>query len=291
MPHDAHQADESVVPLEVFQTLPKTDLHVHLDGSLRLETILDLARKQGVELPADRRRRARARPSPRRELRLAGRVPQGASTSRSRVMQTEEALERIAYELAEDARRENVRYMEVRYAPMLHTRRGLKLTTRGRGGARGAARAREQTTASRRTSSSAASATSRRESRSRWRSSRSRTRAAASSASTSRAPRTTTRPSTTETAFQLVRDNNINMHHPRRRGLRARVDRAGASTSAARTASATAAGCARTAICSHYVNDHRIPLECCPSSQRADRRRARPRSRTRSSSTSTSACA
>src|SRR5262249_68411 len=45
-----------------------------------------------------------------------------------RVMQTEEALERIAFELAEDAHRENVRYMEVRYAPMLHTRRGLKLT-------------------------------------------------------------------------------------------------------------------------------------------------------------------
>jgi len=43
-------------------------------------------------------------------------------------MQTEEALERIAFELAEDAHRENVRYMEVRYAPMLHTRRGLKLT-------------------------------------------------------------------------------------------------------------------------------------------------------------------
>jgi adenosine deaminase len=45
-----------------------------------------------------------------------------------RVMQTEEALERIAFELAEDAHRENVHYMEVRYAPMLHTRLGLKLT-------------------------------------------------------------------------------------------------------------------------------------------------------------------
>jgi adenosine deaminase len=45
-----------------------------------------------------------------------------------RVMQTEEALERIAFELAEDAHRENVHYMEVRYAPMLHTRHGLKLT-------------------------------------------------------------------------------------------------------------------------------------------------------------------
>ena len=43
-------------------------------------------------------------------------------------MQTESALYRIAFELCEDAARENVRYMEVRYSPMLHTQRGLKLT-------------------------------------------------------------------------------------------------------------------------------------------------------------------
>jgi adenosine deaminase len=43
-------------------------------------------------------------------------------------MQTEDALERIAYELAEDAHSENVRYMEVRYSPMLHVEKGLKLT-------------------------------------------------------------------------------------------------------------------------------------------------------------------
>ena len=43
------------------------------------------------------------------------------------VMQTEQALFRVAYELAEDAARENVRYMEVRYAPMLHQRNGLRL--------------------------------------------------------------------------------------------------------------------------------------------------------------------
>src|SRR4029078_10918209 len=44
-------------------------------------------------------------------------------------MQHEDALARVAYELAEDAARENVRYMEVRYSPMLHTRLGLKLTS------------------------------------------------------------------------------------------------------------------------------------------------------------------
>ena len=40
-----------LLPLELFESLPKTDLHVHLDGSLRLETILDFAREEHVELP------------------------------------------------------------------------------------------------------------------------------------------------------------------------------------------------------------------------------------------------
>ena len=40
------------LPIELFRKLPKTDLHVHLDGSLRLTSILDLAKEQRVELPA-----------------------------------------------------------------------------------------------------------------------------------------------------------------------------------------------------------------------------------------------
>jgi adenosine deaminase len=116
------------IPLEVIEKLPKTDLHVHLDGSLRLGTILELADRQRIELPshdAD-------------GLRAAMNLGQNCGSLVEylkafdvtlRVMQTEESLERIAYELAEDAARENVRYMEVRYAPMLHTRRGLKLTS------------------------------------------------------------------------------------------------------------------------------------------------------------------
>src|SRR5262245_35942850 len=41
-----------VVPLEVIEKLPKTDLHVHLDGSLRLATIIELAEKDRIELPS-----------------------------------------------------------------------------------------------------------------------------------------------------------------------------------------------------------------------------------------------
>jgi adenosine deaminase len=115
------------VPFEVFEALPKTDLHVHLDGSLRLETILDLAREGRIELPAHDTAGLRAAIGCGNQFGSLVEYLRGFEIT-LRVMQTEESLERIAFELAEDAHRENVRYMEVRYAPMLHTRRGLKLT-------------------------------------------------------------------------------------------------------------------------------------------------------------------
>lgn len=115
------------LPISFFEQLPKTDLHVHLDGSLRLSTILDLAEKQGVTLPG------------KTEEELSRAMNLGANTGSLveylkafdvtlKVLQNEEGLVRAAYELAEDAANENVRYMEVRYSPMLHTRKGMRLT-------------------------------------------------------------------------------------------------------------------------------------------------------------------
>jgi adenosine deaminase len=125
---DIEVREPASLPLEFFQKLPKTDLHVHLDGSLRLETILELAAEHKIELPG----------SDPAELRRAMNLGQNCGSLVEylkafdvtlRVMQNEESLARVAYELAEDAARENVRYMEVRYSPMLHTRQGLKLTS------------------------------------------------------------------------------------------------------------------------------------------------------------------
>ncbi len=109
---------------DFIKQLPKTDLHCHLDGSLRLDTILDLARKQKVALPTFDRSE------------LFHKLYMGDCTSLDEylkafditlsVMQTEAALERAAYELAQDAWAENVRYIEVRYSPLLHTRDGLR---------------------------------------------------------------------------------------------------------------------------------------------------------------------
>ncbi len=112
--------------LDYIEKLPKTDLHCHLDGSLRIETILDLAQKQRVRLPAQD-------PDKLFKLIYKGDVCTSledylkAFDITLAVLQTEESLYRVAYELVEDCAKENVRYLEVRYSPMLHQREGLKL--------------------------------------------------------------------------------------------------------------------------------------------------------------------
>ncbi len=112
------------VDRELLERLPKTDLHVHLDGSLRPQTIHDLAGLDDVDLPfgsVDDIRRFFVEDLPERDL-VAYLERFDVTTA---VMQTESALERIAFELVEEAARENIWYMEVRYAPILSTKRGL----------------------------------------------------------------------------------------------------------------------------------------------------------------------
>ena len=112
--------------LEYLQKLPKTDLHCHLDGSLRLGSILDLAEKQKVRLPADNPDKLFQLIYPGDECRSLDDYLKAFDITLS-VLQTEEALYRAAYELAEDAAKENVWYLEVRYAPILHMQKGLRL--------------------------------------------------------------------------------------------------------------------------------------------------------------------
>jgi len=114
-----------VITEELLRRLPKTDLHCHLDGSLRLDTILDLAQQQGVTLPTTDRARLEAMLVAGEHVASLEEYLRAFDITLS-VMQTEDALERCAYELAEDAWAENVRYLEVRYSPVLHTRNGLR---------------------------------------------------------------------------------------------------------------------------------------------------------------------
>jgi len=111
--------------LEMLRRLPKTDLHVHLDGSLRAETILDLANSQGIPLPTRDRAELEKMLCPAKGTELATYLKVFELTLL--VLQTEEALERVAFELAEDAAKENVWYLEVRFSPILHRARGLDL--------------------------------------------------------------------------------------------------------------------------------------------------------------------
>lgn len=115
------------LPEDLFQKLPKTDLHVHLDGSMRLSTLLELAQEQSVELPAKDEAGLRA------AMRLGENTGSLVEYLKAfdvtlRVLQTRQGIYRAMFELCADAAAENVRYMEVRYSPMLHTRKGLRLT-------------------------------------------------------------------------------------------------------------------------------------------------------------------
>lgn len=107
---------------QVFR-LPKSDLHVHLDGSLRRQTAVKLAKS----LPRGRRFAAgfdvaKAVIPPRR-CSLEEYLQAFAITVA--LLQTEESLARVAYELCEDAFRENLIYLEIRFAPLLHQEGGL----------------------------------------------------------------------------------------------------------------------------------------------------------------------
>ena len=105
-------------------SFPKVDLHLHLDGSFRPSTIWELVQKQGVQMPADT---------------LEGYEAWMEKCSRSgsvneylkmfdaplQVMQDQESLARITKELIEDIAKQGVVYAEIRFAPQLHTLKGL----------------------------------------------------------------------------------------------------------------------------------------------------------------------
>lgn len=116
----------SYIMLNFITQLPKAELHNHLDGSLRVDSIIELAQKQKVKLPSFNR-------SDLESLLINDEncqslkeyfIPFEISLS---VLQSAEALERVTYELLEDVSKENVKYLEIRYSPLLHTKNGLDL--------------------------------------------------------------------------------------------------------------------------------------------------------------------
>ena len=124
-----------MISSDLIRALPKSELHVHLDGSLRLSTLIDLARQQGVSLPSYEEQGLRELVFKSQYANLGEYLTGFAYTCA--VMRDNETLERVACELAEDVLEENVRYLEVRFAPQLHVARSdemigvLAAVTRG----------------------------------------------------------------------------------------------------------------------------------------------------------------
>jgi adenosine deaminase len=103
---------------EFIKAIPKTDLHLHLDGSLRLSTLIELAKEKNVKLPSYNEEGLKKQVFKRNYNNL-GEYLQGFAYTTA-VMQDSESIEKVAFELAEDNINEGVKYIEVRFAPQLN---------------------------------------------------------------------------------------------------------------------------------------------------------------------------
>jgi len=124
--NDPGAAPPTGAPLRrLIEAMPKAELHLHLDGSLRVDTALELARTRGVDAPRDRAGMSAALIAPmpcadQAELLRAFDLPIA-------LMQDAEALERVTEELVETKAADGVRYVEIRWGPLLHLAGGLAL--------------------------------------------------------------------------------------------------------------------------------------------------------------------
>lgn len=109
---------------ELIKRLPKVDLHVHLDGSVKPNTVIELAQTQGINLSV----------SNVKQLIPLIQVNDNCTDLAqyltkfdlvSKVLHTSEALERVAFEIVEQAYEDNCKYIEVRFGPQLHCEKGL----------------------------------------------------------------------------------------------------------------------------------------------------------------------
>jgi adenosine deaminase len=111
---------------DFLKSLPKAELHCHLDGSMRVETIIDLAKQYNVQLPKTNQDELKAYLEVGDDCKDLVDYLKAFSVTAS-VLQHEDALTRATYELCEDASEENIRSIEIRFSPLLHVEKELKI--------------------------------------------------------------------------------------------------------------------------------------------------------------------
>ena len=113
--------DKTTVPLNIYRALPKVELHRHLEGSLRIATMLDVAKQHGVTVPPSIL-----------DLSNLVQVQDGEPFTFANFLEkfktlrlfyrSPEVIHRITREAVEDAAHDNVRYMELRFTPVALSR-------------------------------------------------------------------------------------------------------------------------------------------------------------------------
>ncbi|KAL0228197.1 hypothetical protein RCL1_004340 [Eukaryota sp. TZLM3-RCL] len=116
------------LPSSFWKAIPKSELHCHLDGSVRTETVIDLANLYNVELPFNDVEQLRNYLTVPMDCPSLPEYLKGFDVTLS-VLQTEYSLTRATFEIGEDAFNEGIRYLEIRFAPSLHMNQGLSMSS------------------------------------------------------------------------------------------------------------------------------------------------------------------
>ena len=109
-------SERSTAILKNYRALPKVELHRHLEGTLRLDTMLDIARQHGITIPADVLRLSNLVQMQEQEKYTFQTFLSKFNTLRL-FYRSPDAIHRITREAIEDAAKDNVRYMELRFTP------------------------------------------------------------------------------------------------------------------------------------------------------------------------------